>query len=88
MRRRPPKPEPRCSFCGRNTSQVDKIITGPSVYICNECVRLCNEVLAENKKQSTPWDAGQIPKPPEIKTFLDEYVIGQEQVKKIGRAHV
>ncbi|MBI2502676.1 MAG: ATP-dependent Clp protease ATP-binding subunit ClpX [Candidatus Latescibacteria bacterium] len=83
MRRRPPKPEPRCSFCGRNTSQVDKIITGPSVYICNECVRLCNEVLAENKKQSTPWDTGQIPKPPEIKTFLDEYVIGQEQVKKL-----
>ena len=83
MRRRPPKPEPRCSFCGRNTSQVDKIITGPSVYICNECVRLCNEVLAENKKQSTPWDAGQIPKPPEIKTVLDEYVIGQEQVKKL-----
>lgn len=83
MRRRPPKPEPRCSFCGRNTSQVDKIITGPSVYICNECVRLCNEVLAENKKQSTPWDAGQIPKPPEIKTVLDEYVIGQEQVKRL-----
>jgi ATP-dependent Clp protease ATP-binding subunit ClpX len=83
VRRRPPKPEPRCSFCGRNTSQVDKIITGPSVYICNECVRLCNEVLAENKKQSTPWDSGQIPKPPEIKAFLDEYVIGQDQVKKL-----
>jgi ATP-dependent Clp protease ATP-binding subunit ClpX len=83
VRRRPPKPEPRCSFCGRNTSQVDKIITGPSVYICNECVRLCNEVLAENKKQNMPWDAGQIPKPPEIKTVLDEYVIGQEQVKKL-----
>jgi ATP-dependent Clp protease ATP-binding subunit ClpX len=83
VRRRPPKPEPRCSFCGRNTSQVDKIITGPSVYICNECVRLCNEVLAENKKQGTPWDSGQIPKPPEIKAFLDEYVIGQDQVKKL-----
>jgi len=83
VRRRPPKPEPRCSFCGRNATQVEKIITGPSVYICNECVRLCNEVLAENEKLSTPWDAGQIPKPPEIKTVLDEYVIGQEQVKKL-----
>ena len=83
MRRRPGKSEPRCSFCGRSANQVDKIITGPSVHICNECVRLCNEVLAEEKKQTLPWETGVIPKPTEIKNFLDEYVIGQERAKKI-----
>ena len=62
---------------------MDKIITGPSVHICNECVKLCNEVLAESKKQMLPWDSGTIPKPAEIKSFLDEYVIGQDMAKKI-----
>ena len=83
MRRRPSKNDPRCSFCGRSKSQVDKIIAGPSVHICNECVKLCNEVLAEEKKQTLPWETGAIPKPLEIKSFLDEYVIGQEKAKKI-----
>ena len=83
MRRRPAKNDPRCSFCGRSANQVDKIITGPSVHICNECVKLCNEVLAESKKQMLPWDSGTIPKPAEIKSFLDEYVIGQDTAKKI-----
>ena len=55
MRRRPAKNDPRCSFCGRSANQVDKIITGPSVHICNECVKLCNEVLAEEKKQTLPF---------------------------------
>jgi len=83
VRRRPTKTDPRCSFCGRTASQVDKIITGTSVHICNECVKLCNEVLAEDKKQAVPWETGEVPKPLDIKTYLDEYVIGQEHAKKI-----
>ena len=83
MRRRPSKTEPRCSFCARSAGQVDKIITGPSVHICNECVKLCNDVLAEDKKQTLPWETGTLPKPLEIKAHLDEYVIGQDRAKKI-----
>mgnify|MGYP002640638358 CR=1 FL=1 len=83
MRRRPSKTEPRCSFCARSSSQVDKIITGPSVHICNECVKLCNDVLAEDKKQALPWETKTLPKPIEIKEHLDEYVIGQDRAKKI-----
>ena len=83
MRRRPSKSDPRCSFCGRIHSQVEKIITGPQVHICNECVKLCNEVLAEEKQQTLPWETGEMPKPTEIKAFLDEYVIAQERAKKI-----
>ena len=83
MRRRPSKNDPRCSFCGRSASQVDKIITGPSVHICNECVKLCNEVLAEDKKQTLPWESETVPKPVDISAHLDEYVIGQERAKKI-----
>ncbi len=83
MRKRPTKGDPRCSFCGRSHNQVEKIITGPSVHICNECVKLCNEVLAEEKKQTLPWENGDIPKPNQIKDFLDEYVIAQERAKKI-----
>ena len=84
MRRRSTsKAEPRCSFCTRGASQVDRIITGPSVHICNECVKLCNDVLAEDKKQAVPWDSGTLPKPIDIKAYLDEYVIGQDEAKKI-----
>ena len=83
MRRRPSKSDPRCSFCGRSHSQVEKIITGPQVHICNECVKLCNEVLAEEKQKTLPWETGEMPKPTEIKAFLDEYVIAQERAKKI-----
>ncbi len=83
MRRRPSKNDPRCSFCGRSATQVDKIITGPSVHICNECIKLCNEVLAEDKKQTLPWETESVPKPVDIRAFLDEYVIGQERAKKI-----
>ncbi|MCY3736983.1 MAG: ATP-dependent Clp protease ATP-binding subunit ClpX [Gemmatimonadaceae bacterium] len=83
MRRRTSKAEPRCSFCTRGASQVDRIITGPSVHICNECVKLCNDVLAEDKKQTLPWETGTPPKPIDIKAYLDEYVIGQEEAKKI-----
>ena len=83
MRRRPTKGDPRCSFCGRSHSQVEKIITGPSVHICNECIKLCNEVLVEEKKETLTWENGEIPKPNQIKNFLDEYVIAQERAKKI-----
>ncbi len=83
MRKRPPKSDPSCSFCGRSANQVEKIITGSSVHICNECIKLCNEVLAEEKRQTLPWETGSLPKPTEIRAFLDEYVIGQEQAKKI-----
>ncbi len=83
VRRRSGKTEPRCSFCGRSASQVEKIITGPSVHICNECVKLCNEVLVEEKKQALPWETGDLPKTTEIKQVLDEYVIGQEEAKRI-----
>jgi len=83
LRRRPTKSDPRCSFCGRSHNQVEKIITGPSVHICNECVKLCNEVLAEEKKETLPWETGDIPKPTQMKDFLDEYVIAQERAKKI-----
>ena len=83
MRRRPSKNEPRCSFCGRSASQVEKIISGPSVHICNECIKLCNEVLVEDKHKALPWETDALPKPTEIATFLNEYVIGQERAKKI-----
>ena len=83
MRRRPSKSDPRCSFCGRSHSQVEKIITGPQVHICNECIKLCNEVLVEEQQQTLPWETGEMPKPTEIKAFLDEYVIAQERAKKI-----
>jgi ATP-dependent Clp protease ATP-binding subunit ClpX len=83
LRRRPTKSDHRCSFCGRSHNQVEKIITGPSVHICNECVKLCNEVMAEEKKQTLPWETSDIPKPTQMKDFLDEYVIAQERAKKI-----
>jgi ATP-dependent Clp protease ATP-binding subunit ClpX len=83
LRRRPSKSDPRCSFCGRSHNQVEKIINGPQVHICNECVKLCNEVLIEEKQQTLPWETEETPKPTDIKAFLDEYVIAQERAKKI-----
>ena len=62
---------------------MDKIITGSSVHICNECVKLCNDVLAEGQSKTLPWETGACPKPIDIKSFLDDYVIGQERAKKI-----
>ena len=71
-----------CSFCGKGVGQVEKIITGPSVHICNECVGLCNEVLEEEIKQEPSLNGDPLPKPAEIRTHLDEYIIGQERAKK------
>jgi ATP-dependent Clp protease ATP-binding subunit ClpX len=82
MKRRSSKAEIRCSFCGKRADQVEKIVTGPGVHICNECIKLCNEVLMEDVKQKPVDLHKDLPKPVEIKTLLDEYVIGQEQAKR------
>ena len=82
MKRRSSKAEIRCSFCGKRADQVEKIVTGPGVHICNECIKLCNEVLMEDVKQKPVHLHKDLPKPAEIKTQLDEYVIGQEHAKR------
>jgi ATP-dependent Clp protease ATP-binding subunit ClpX len=90
----------KCSFCGKSQEQVRKLIAGPGVYICDECVELCNEILDEElleangpppppprsengKRRSDRLVSGKLPKPAEIKSYLDEYVIGQEEAKKV-----
>src|SRR3989454_9480152 len=72
----------RCSFCGKSKDSVRKFISGPSVYICNECIALCNEILAEDEEREVAEAITQVPSPQEIKDVLDQYVIGQEQAKK------
>jgi ATP-dependent Clp protease ATP-binding subunit ClpX len=74
-----------CSFCGKDQDQVDRLIAGPSVYICNECVDLCLDILNEdhNAKEDVLLDENKLPKPQEIRALLDEYVIGQELAKKV-----
>ncbi len=72
----------RCSFCGKSKDSVRKFISGPSVYICNECITLCNEILAEDEEREVAEAITQVPTPTEIKDILDQYVIGQEQAKK------
>jgi len=72
----------RCSFCGKSKDSVRKFISGPSVYICNECIALCNEILAEDEEREVADAITQVPTPVEIKEVLDQYVIGQEQAKK------
>ena len=73
-----------CSFCGKSQKEVKKLIAGPTVYICDECIGLCNDIIAEEVEKDEPY-AGQapVPKPSEIKSILDDYVIGQERAKKI-----
>ncbi|WP_419942651.1 ATP-dependent Clp protease ATP-binding subunit ClpX [Candidatus Palauibacter sp.] len=72
----------RCSFCGKSKDAVKKFISGPNVYICNECISLCNEILAEEEEREQCGRFTEIPTPSEIKATLDEYVIGQEVAKK------
>ncbi|HET7790599.1 MAG TPA: ATP-dependent Clp protease ATP-binding subunit ClpX [Gemmatimonadales bacterium] len=72
----------RCSFCGKSKDSVRKFISGPSVYICNECIALCNEILAEDEEREVTEAITQVPTPAEIKDVLDQYVIGQEKAKK------
>ncbi|MBX2813863.1 MAG: ATP-dependent Clp protease ATP-binding subunit ClpX [Myxococcales bacterium] len=72
-----------CSFCGKSQKEVKKLIAGPSVYICDECISLCNDIIAEEQDKDGPPDGGfRVPKPSEIKVVLDDYVIGQERAKK------
>jgi len=73
-----------CSFCGKSQKEVKKLIAGPTVYICDECIGLCNDIIAEESEREEPKTGPQqIPRPSEIKTVLDQYVIGQERAKKI-----
>ncbi len=72
----------RCSFCGKSKESVKKFISGPNVYICNECISLCNEILAEEEEREAQDQTVPSPTPKEIKAFLDQYVIGQEAAKK------
>ena len=72
----------RCSFCGKSKDSVRKFISGPSVYICNECITLCNEILAEDEEREVVDNITQVPTPAEIKEVLDQYVIGQERAKR------
>ena len=87
----------KCNFCGKTQKQVKKLIAGPGVYICDECIELCNEIIIEELQESSSLGLQELPKPQEIFDFLDQYVIGQERAKKslsvavynqIGRAHV
>jgi ATP-dependent Clp protease ATP-binding subunit ClpX len=73
----------RCSFCGRGQDEVTKLISGPSVYICNECIKLCKDILDDEISGQNLFDAEDFPKPKEIKEFLDLYVIGQDDAKVI-----
>jgi ATP-dependent Clp protease ATP-binding subunit ClpX len=72
----------RCSFCGKSKDSVRKFISGPSVYICNECIALCNEILAEDEEREVAEAITQVPTPAEIKAVLDQYVVGQERAKR------
>ncbi len=74
----------RCSFCGKDQREVRKLIAGPTVYICDECIELCNDIIAEDYEQSTQnrKSSSEVPKPQEIKEYLDQYVIGQDRAKK------
>ena len=72
----------RCSFCGKTQDQVKKLIAGPNVYICDECVALCNEIIAEETKSMPESETFESPKPAEIKAVLDQYVIGQDDAKR------
>jgi ATP-dependent Clp protease ATP-binding subunit ClpX len=72
----------RCSFCGKSQNEVKKLIAGPTVYICNECIDICNEIISDDNHAESVTSRTHLPKPFEIKAFLDEYVIGQEETKK------
>ena len=73
-----------CSFCGKSQKEVKKLIAGPTVYICDECIDLCNEIVKEDLQHEVEaQEPAKVLKPMEIKNHLDEYVIGQEQAKRV-----
>ena len=83
MKKRDDKGNLSCSFCGKSQKEVKKLIAGPTVYICDECIELCNDIIAEEYGQDeAPAQSSHLPKPQEIKASLDEYVVGQETAKK------
>ena len=73
----------KCSFCGKSQKQVKKLIAGPGVYICDECIDLCNEIIEEELATTEETPFSELPKPVEINRFLDEYVVGQERAKRV-----
>src|SRR6184192_1752730 len=73
----------KCSFCGKSQNDVRKLIAGPTVYICDECIELCNDIIAEEWEEEKSREIRSLPKPAEIKNVLDQYVIGQERAKKV-----
>src|SRR5215211_8598640 len=68
-----------CSFCGKSQNDVKKLIAGPGVYVCNECIDICNEIINDDERAETSSTRTTLPKPQEISGFLDEYVIGQDE---------
>ncbi|MGF7399095.1 ATP-dependent Clp protease ATP-binding subunit ClpX [Thermoanaerobacterium thermosaccharolyticum] len=72
----------KCSFCGKSQDQVKRLVAGPGVYICDECIELCQEIIDEEFEENIDVEIGELPKPKEIKEFLDQYVIGQDKAKK------
>jgi len=72
-----------CSFCGKSQHEVRKLIAGPSVFICDECVELCNDIIREEMQEQSPATSSKLPTPIELKSTLDDYVIGQAAAKKV-----
>ncbi|MCM8709779.1 ATP-dependent Clp protease ATP-binding subunit ClpX [Clostridium sp. SYSU_GA19001] len=76
------KKQLKCSFCGKNQDQVRRLIAGPGVYICDECIELCSEIITDEFDENIQIETGSLPKPQEIKNYLDGYVVGQDEAKK------
>ena len=73
----------KCSFCGKSQKQVKKLIAGPGVYICDECIDLCNEIIEEELAETSDVSLGELPSPREIYQFLNDYIVGQDTAKRI-----